>query len=72
MAACPGILIALCQAEIDNVDYMLLFLDAYQEIIGFDIPMQKSVLMNKFNSLEHLYCQHEHGFQREFAAAIFE
>lgn len=51
---------------------MLLLLDAYQEVVGLDIPMQKSILVHKFNPLQHLYRQHQHCFQGEFAPAVLE
>jgi hypothetical protein len=33
---------------------MLLFLDAYQEVIWFNIPVKEAILMDELYSLQHL------------------
>lgn len=62
VAARARILVSLRQPKVNNVNDMLLLLDANEEIVGFDIAMQEAVLMNKLDPLQHLNGQHEHGF----------
>jgi hypothetical protein len=52
MPACLWIFIALSEAEIDNVDDMLIFTRPYQEVIWLYISVQKAVLMYELNSLQ--------------------
>lgn len=46
------VLVPLRQAEVDDVDDVLTSRGAYQEVVWLDIPVQKAVLMHKFNSLK--------------------
>ena len=47
-----GVLVPLCQAEVDDVDDVLAPRGAYQEIVRLDVPVQEPILMHEFNSLK--------------------
>jgi len=58
MSASSWVFISLSQTKINDMDNMLLFLNTDEKIVWFDISMQKSILVNKFDSLQHLNCKH--------------
>ena len=47
---------SLGQTKIDHINVVLLFADSNQEVVGFDISVDDPLLMNDFNSLNHLCC----------------
>lgn len=51
MPPCSWIFISFSQSKINDVNYMLLFLDSNEKVIRFYISMKKSVLMHEFDSL---------------------
>ena len=71
VTASPRIFVALCQPKVDYVDNMLLFAEADQKVVRFDIAMNKPVQVDKLYPLEHLDGQHEYCFQGEAAPAVF-
>ena len=60
------------EAEVDNVDIMLLLPNADEEIVGLDVTVQEVAGMDKLNTLEHLIGQHKHRFEAELSLAIIE
>ena len=69
---CSGVFVALGQAEVNDVDYVLLLAEADQEVVWLDVAMKEAILVNEFDTLQHLDCQHEHRFVRELLPAVFE
>ena len=49
-----GVFIPLGQSKVNYIDNVLLLSKTDQEIVRFDISMKETILMNKFNTLEHL------------------
>ena len=48
-----GVLVALCQPEIDDVNVVLSALSStYQEIVGFDIAVDNAFLMDFLDALD--------------------
>lgn len=52
MPAGLWILVALREAKVYDVDHMLVLASAYQEVVRFEIPMQKAVLMHELKALK--------------------
>ena len=51
---------------------MLLLLNADQKVVWFYISVQETILVDKLNSLQHLYGEHQNRFESKFPAAVFE
>ena len=62
----------LGQAEINNMDYVLLFAMTNQEIIGLHVAMNEVIIVQEFQPLNHLISNHKSGFNCEFALAKIE
>jgi hypothetical protein len=43
--SCLGVSVPLCQAEVNQVQQVLFFIDAYQEIVWLHISMNKVLIM---------------------------
>ena len=41
MLACSGLSVPLGQAEVDDIDIVLLLADADQEVVGLDVSVQE-------------------------------
>ena len=51
MFTCLGVSEALSETEIDNIDIMLLFANADQEVIGLNISVKEVARVDKLDSL---------------------
>ena len=51
---------------------MLLLLNADQKVVWLYISVQETILVDKLNSLQHLYGEHQNRFESKFPAAVFE
>jgi hypothetical protein len=51
---------------------VLMFAFPYQEVVGLDVPVQKALLVDVLNTLQHLNGYHQHSFQGEFATTVDE
>ena len=67
-----GISIALGQAEVDDVDDVLLLAMANEEVVRLHVAMNKVVIVQELQSLDHLVSYHERGFDGELALAEVE
>ena len=67
-----GVSISFGQAEVDHVDNILFLAVAYQEVVRFHVPVDEVVIMEEFESLNHLVGQHERGLDRELPLAVIE
>ena len=67
-----GIAIALRQAEVDDVNDVLLLPVANEEVVGLHVAMNKMVVVQELEALDHLVCNHKSGLDREFALAKVE
>jgi len=47
-----GVSEPLGQPEVDHVDVMLLFADADEEVVGFDVSVQEMARVHEFNALQ--------------------
>ena len=52
MLTCLGVPEALSETEIDNVDVMLFFADANQEVVWLDISVKEVARVDKLDSLQ--------------------
>lgn len=52
VAAGFWVFVALGEAEVDDIDDVLVFARANEEIIGFDISVEEAILVHEFYSLE--------------------
>ena len=56
-------------AEVNQINPIITFFEAHQEIVWFDISMNNVLAMNMLETTDELIDNHQHGFQRERAAA---
>ena len=61
MVSALGVSIALGKSEVDDVDDVLLAADADQKVVRLDVSVDEVSGVDKLNSLEELFCQHQHG-----------
>ena len=52
MLASLGVSEALGQPEVDHVDVMLLFANADEEVVRFDVSVQEMARVHEFNTLQ--------------------
>jgi hypothetical protein len=52
MAACFGVFITFSEAKVNDIDDVLVFTGANEEVIWLDVTMQESVLMYIFYPLK--------------------
>lgn len=69
---CARILEPLGQSIVDQVNIVLPLANANEEIVRFDVTMEKTPRMNILTPLNHLVCQHQHSVERETTVAIVE
>ena len=62
MAARSWVFIPLGETEVNYVNHMLLLLNADQKVVWFYISVQETILVDKLNSLQHLYGEHQNRF----------
>lgn len=67
-----GVTEALGQAEINDINIVLLLADSNQKVIRFNISMKEVTRVHKFDSLEHLISEHEDSLKGEFTLAVVE
>ena len=72
MLASLGITVSLSQSEVDDVDDVLLLAMTDQKVIRFHVSVDEMVVVQEFESLNHLVGNHQSGFDREFALAEVE
>lgn len=65
-------LVLLGQSKINHKDNVRLFLLTNQEIIRFDVSMQKSLVVNVLDSLQNLQTNHYDCFKGEGLAILLE
>ena len=71
MPSCLGIFVPFSKAEIDDVDYMLIVTSTDQEVVRFNITVEKSTLVNKLYALNHLDGNHQDSLKVKLSATIF-
>lgn len=71
MSSSSRVFVSLCETKINEVNNVLLFTQPDQKVIRFYVSMQKPVLMDKLNTLQHLDGKHEHSFVRKLLATVF-
>lgn len=59
-----GLLIPVSFAlpEIDHMQDMALVLDTHDKVLGLDVPVDESCVVEDFNAVDHLQAEDEHGF----------
>mmetsp|Transcript_17046 Transcript_17046/g.26332 ORF Transcript_17046/g.26332 Transcript_17046/m.26332 type:complete len:339 (-) Transcript_17046:210-1226(-) len=67
-----GISVALSQPEVDDVDNVLLLAVADEEVVGLHIAVDKVVIVQKLEPLNHLVSKHQGGLNSELALAVVE
>lgn len=67
-----GISVFLSQTKINDIDLIAPLANAHEEIIRFDITMDKRFGVNILDSGDQLVGEQQDGFQREFAVAEVE
>lgn len=67
-----GIAIALRKAEVNHVNDVLLLAVADEEVVRLHIAMNKMVVVQELEALDHLICNHKSGLDGEFALAEIE
>ena len=67
--ACFWVAISLGEAEIDNVNNVLLFAMTDEEVIRFHISVNEVIIVQELESLDHLVRYHERRLDCEFALA---
>ena len=72
MSARSRVLITLGQAEIDDVDYVLLLLDAYQKVVRLYVSVEEAILVNELNPLKHLNGEHQNSLEGKLPPAVLE
>lgn len=65
-----GVTEALSQAEINDINIVLLLADSNQKVIRLNISVKEVARVHKFDSLEHLICEHEDCLKGEFTLAV--
>jgi len=60
-----GVALAFGESEVHDLDDVLVFGQADQEVVGFDVAVDEVVRMHLLEALQHLVCNHEHGLERE-------
>ena len=66
-------LVALGQSKIDNVDGVFGLLSASnQKVVGFDIPMNDSLFVHNFDSLDHLNGNVQNSIEVKLSSALLE
>lgn len=59
MPTSPWILVSFGETKINDINNVLLLASSYQEIVRFNVPVKKSLLVDKLDALEHLDGNHE-------------
>jgi hypothetical protein len=72
VSACFWVFVPFGQAEVDDVEDMLVLVQTDQEVVRLDISMQEAILVHVLDSLEHLDGQHQHCLEGELAATILK
>ena len=68
-----GTLVAFGETEIDNENCVfVIFSSSNQEIVWFDVSVDDSLLMNHFDSLDHLDGNMEDSLEIELSSALLE
>ena len=67
-----GVSVALSQAEVDHVDDVLLLAMANEEVVRLHVAMNKVVIVQELQSLDHLVSYHERCFHCELPLAEVE
>ena len=67
-----GITITLREAEVDNVNDILLLAVANEEVVRLHVTMNEMVVMKELEALDHLVCNHERSLDSELALAEVE
>ena len=57
------------EAEINHVQQMLFFVNAYQKVIRLHVSVQEMVVMQELYSLNHLVTQHQDSLEGELSLA---
>ena len=55
----------LCQAEIDEKQFITMPSNTHEEVVWFDIAMNEIFVVYVFNSPNHLIRQHQYGLHCE-------
>lgn len=64
--------VPLSETEIDDVNYVLFLSMADQEVVRLHVSMNEMVIVQEFESLNHLVRDHERSFNGEFSFAEIE
>ena len=56
-------------AKVDHVNHIAAPSQAHQEVVWFDVSMNNLLEMKMLDTTDELIGKHQHGFQRERAAA---
>ena len=67
-----GVFVSFSEAEVNDVNHMLLLLHSDQEVVRLNISMKKAILMDILYPLEHLNGKHQNCFQTKLSSAVLE
>lgn len=66
------ILVAFSETKINNVDVITSGIGSNQKVVRFDVSMNNPLLMNLFNSFDHLLSNEATSFKVKFPFALHE
>ena len=64
--------IAFSESEVDDENFVAGFVEAYTEVVRFDISVNKMPVVDVLNSSDHLVDQHQHSLEGELPEGVFE
>ena len=65
-----GISVPFGQAKVNHVNLVLFFINSYQEVVRFHVPMDKVIVMQILDPLYHLVSQHDYSLVAELPLAV--
>ena len=60
------------EPKVDNINVMLLFADADQKVVRFDVSVQKVTRVDELVPLQHLVGEHQDCLEGEFTFTVVE
>ena len=69
---CHGAKHSLWKTHVNNVTYAWVWPDSHEEVIWLDVPMNKTVVVHKFEPVQELCSKHQSRLQAESVSAEME
>lgn len=68
----PGHQGVLWETQIRHINLISMLPHTQQEVLRLDVTMDDALGMDVFETVKELIGEHQHGLEREFAAAVVE